>query len=970
MTADDDSLATVPLAERIVDQAPRHSPLWKLLSRWLLSFEAWLRSRGGTPLRNGIRLFWAVIGIVGVVLLIGPVINPPLTLDDILSSSDTATDRWIARDFSAEYTVDVADDGALVTVVEERITAFFPDDVDESGIQRVIPTEFQGHALEPSAISATIDGESVDVKQASDPTTLTLSVDAGQRLQGDHVVVVRYTLHDLAFETGDRITGDPVHLLEWDVFGPAWPQGLAGLEVTVRIADKLDEALVRQPRGIVVWTLLSAGEWLEPEPSSPPGFTTYQFSNDQNLPPHASAIFTFVFEPGPITMPAPSAWFWVATFGPLLPLAFLLVTLLFSIAARLVAWSDARGRPWYVAQSEPPDDTTARLAAHILRAPRALELGDALQAIPEKDATARDRILAAGRAAKRTGRLGDIPRALRLYALGSERREQLTRGLRRIPEGFVRDAFIAAPIALTIVQWGVIRQLSYQAKLAIVWWPLAFVVASTVVALVVLTLALSARPLTEKGAILKQHLLGIDAFAEQTSLLERSSLRDPALPYAVLTSPPREAGAAVAELVEAELEERIPRRSWVTSDFLTPARLGVRVLALLVVLGSIAIVVFTPNPYQRTHRYLAYSDDVPGSSWTQVEGFAAEAELTRDDENRAVIQASETLTVRFEEGSSLPPQLVRQWRTTVDGQALDVTIESVEMDGSPVPYRTETDYDSIAMRTTLSEVVIGEHEVRIEYRIGSAAFAAESADGILVDRVRWAALLQGWKYDYGNDEDVLEPLSLEFRVDEELAAEAEDAGWITLETSPDVRAGEWPDAVVPFGAVSGETGAEAAVETTSRSDGVAVHSLEIGEAEFGGYPWTLTIRDLGTMLDFPAGTFAGPDESALRATRFAETWPLVTAVVMGWLGAGLALLGFVLVLRRKMAPVGPGLTRDVLRWLVPALAIGASILFVWVSMEVAADHPAVGPSGWAALVALVGAGISLWLGWRRGKETT
>lgn len=971
MTADDEPESAVALEDRITDDPPQHSPLWRILSAWLLSLEAWLRSRGGERLRTGIRAFWGLIGAVGLFLLLGPVINPPLTLDDITSSAETATEQWIARDFAVDYTVALAEDGTLVAQVEERITAYFPSDVDQSGIQRTLVTDFEGHALRPSDISASFDGSSIELGRQAEPTLLTLTMDAGQRLQGDHDFVLRYTLHDLAFVTDDRSTGTSVDLLEWDVFGPRWSTALAGIDVRVSIANELNAALVRDPRGTVAWTLLSDGEWLQPEEVSPAGFTTYAFSNDQNLPPYANAIFTFVFEPGTIAMPEPSTWFWVQTFGPLLPLLLLLATLLLAVAARLVAWSDERGRPWYVAQFDPPKGVPARLAAHILRTPRTLELAEALQAIPRRGAAAARRapLLAAGRAAQRSGRLGDAARALALYVRGPERGQLLARNLRRIPRGFVRDAFIGAPIALTLVQWGIVRQLSHQTLLSVVWWPVAFVVASTIISVIVLVIALSARPLTRDGALLRQHLLGIGVYAERTNLLERGTLADAALPYAVLTAPPRATGAAIAARIETELREAIPSRSWRTSDYLTAPRLAVRILALFVVAGSIAVAAGVANPYQRTDDYVAYSGDVPGSPWTQVEGFAAEAELSRDDDGHAVIEASETVTVLFEDGSPLPPQLVRQWRSLVDGQDLDMSIERVLLDGSPVPFATEAELDTLVMRTTMASAITGQHELRIDYRIGSAAVADPGDGGEIIDRVWWNALLDGWKYDYGNDDGLLEPLSLEFRLSEELAGLANQAGWITLDTSPDVRASEWPAAVIPFGDVRLEPDSDATTEKTVVDDGVLTHTLEIGYTALDSYPWSITIRDLGTMLDFPAGTFVGPDAAALGGVQFAATWPLVATVVLGWLAFVLASLGLVVTARRRGAPMAAGVLRDALRWLVPALAIGASILFVWISVGVAANHPAVGPTGWAALAGLVGAGVSLWLGWRGARHS-
>lgn len=272
------------------------------------------------------------------------------------------------------------------------------------------------------------------------------------------------------------------------MFGPSWPQGLARLDVRVTIPEDVDDRLIRQPRGSLAWTIIGGGEWLEPEPGGTDE-VTYQFTNDQRIPPHANAWFTMSFEPGTFTMPAPSPLFWVQSFGPLAPLGFLAITLLLAFAARAVAWSDARGRPWFVAQFAPPKGVTPRMAALILRAPAAMELAEALVAARGSrldSGNPRELLVAAAKVARRTGHIGDRPRAVTRYLGAAERGAQLKVGLRRIPRGFVRDLFIAAPIALTIVQWGLVRQLSEQAVLAVVWWPVAFVMASSLIAAFVL----------------------------------------------------------------------------------------------------------------------------------------------------------------------------------------------------------------------------------------------------------------------------------------------------------------------------------------------------------------------------------------------------------------------------------------------------------------------------------------------------
>lgn len=964
---------TTPELDRIADDAPRHTPLWALLSRWLLATEAWLRSHGGDPLRTTIRGFWLLIAFAGIGLLIGPVINKPLTLDDITSSASTATERWIARTIAIDYTIDLADDGTLVAQVEERFTAFFPDDVEATGIERVLATQYQGHDLAPRDITATVNGEPLELGRSETPTELTLTLDTGEQLQGDHDFVLRYTLHHLAYDTDDRSTGEPVQVLEWDVFGPSWPTGFAALEVRLDLPQQLDDRLVRAPRGGLAWTLLVASDWLEPEADSPAGRAVYTFTNEQNIPPHANAWFTVVLEPGSIVMPPRSPWFWVQTWGPLAPLALLLATLLLTLAARAVAWSDARGRPWYVAQSEPPPRVPVGIAAQVMGSRRGLELAEALEqhshlrrrAAPDARLTSLERV---GHAARRAGRLGDLPRALRRFFSAAERREQYVRGLRRVPHGFVRDAFVWAPISLTLVQWGLVRQLSHQVALAVVWWPVAFVAASTAIAVLVLTLALTAHPLTRKGALVRQHLLGVKVFADRTSLFERATLRDPAMAHAALLADPRRAGEIITERVETELGSESDPHGWRTPDFVTAPRMLVRFSALLVVVGTVLVMALAPNPYERGQGYLGYGWDIRGALYTEVESFRAEAVLTRDGEGRAVIEVVETVDVVFEADAPLPPQVVRQWRSEVDGQSLDLSIDRVLLDGRPVSHVVQPDLDTLLVRTTMAEPLEGAHEFTVEYTLGSAAVAAEYGPaGEIVDRVRWAALLRGWKYEYGRESPPLEPFEIALSIDPVLLDTALRAGWITLDRESAEWSPDWQDDVVAFGHVDVLGDGDAAVETIGAGDvdGLLRHSLALGfAAERETYSWQLTVDDVGVMIDFAPGTFTGPDVGALRAVGFATIAPLIATLAAGLLALGVAALGVTTAVRRPTGEPEEGLPRDLLRWLAPALGLAAALLFLWTSFDIVGDHPHLPLLGLGVLSGIAGGWWALAAGWR------
>lgn len=975
-TSDVTGADLTPPAGSVSVDPPRHTPLWAALSAFLLSLEGWLRSHGGEPLRYTIRGFWMLVAAIGIFLLVGPVINKPMTLDDILSSADTATERWIARDLAVEYTVDIADDGTLVTRVEERITAFFPDDVDASGIERLLVTQYQGNELNPSDIEATLNGEPLEPRAVETPTELTLTLDAGERLTGDHEFVLRYTLQHLATDAIDEASGEPVQLLEWDVLGPNFGSAFTNFSMRLDLSDALTDSLVRDPRGGLAWTLLAASSWLEPEADSPAGRSVYELTNDQNIPPNANAWFTVVLEPGTVELPPPSTWFWVQTWGPLAPLVLLALTLLFAIAARAVAWSNARGRPWYVAQSEPPDDVSVRLAARILRSRRSLELAETLESHAllrrrTPAATRRASLEHVGHAARRAGRLGDLPRALRRYAslTLAESREQYARGFRRIPHGFVRDAFIWAPIALTIVQWGVVRQLSYQVPLAVVWWPAAFVAGSTVLAAVIVALAYTAHPLTTEGAVLRQHLQGVHLYAERTQLFARTTLRDPALAHAVLLADARDAGSAIAEQVEAELGPDRDPSAWRTPDFLTAPRLAVRALALLALVGTALTVALIPSPSIAGNDYAAYTYDF-GTYGTEIESFEADAVLTRSDDGRAVIAVTETVGLLMDGNTSQPGQVIRQWADSVNRQSLGLTIGEVRLDGRDVSHVVEREGDTQLVRTTMSEPLDGEHTLTVEYTLASAAVAAvRGQNGETVDRVHWVALLDGWRSRFGGEDRVVEPFTFSMTADPALLDDAIVAGWDYRDPDTADRAEDWMIDAYPFGEVPDDLADGAYTERAEPAGGgLETYTLSLGTDADGGTPWAVDRPYSGVLLDFPAGTFTGPDDGALRAQTIADITPPAAAIAVGILALALGGLCAVGAPRRPSGDVAEGLARDVLRWLAPALGVSAVVLFVWITLELPADDPRLAISGIGALAGIAGGWLALAVGWRGPRK--
>lgn len=836
------------------------------MARVLTAIEARLRARGKVGIRWLIRLIWLVIAGVALFVLVGPVINAPLDLDDVLASADIDEVDWVARDVNLDYTVTRDADGHFVAEVRETFTAHFLNDASASEIERAVVTEFQGRDVRFELHSATVDGEDAQVRITRTPAMTTIGVglaDTGETageaageaaggaegtaeaggtrdtggagadvLSGQHEIVLSYELHNLVTEKIDTATDRMIDEWSWPLFA-RWPQATVGIEASFTFEKSLDDALIRAPSAYIGWLLVSGSERLEPEETTAE-WVRYSFCNDQNLPPNADFWITAEFAPGTFELPPTTSLFWVQRWGPLLPLAVLGVMLLFALAARRVVWADSAGRPWYTARSEPPNDLPPELAARLLRKPWHAELVDALRARPRRrhrvdpsldpavrsgyvDDTRggaqarRERWLRhVAEAGRRAGRLGSLPAVMGQRTRWSTTHDPiLERGLRWVPDSYVRDSFVLAPIAITLLQWGLLRQLSHQTILAAIWLPAMFVLVSTALAVATIVAVSAPRPLTPDGAIMRQHLKGIDVYARATRLLERGPVDDALLPYAVLFERPRRAGDAVTELAAREAGDRHLARNWRTARFISAPAIVALTAALACLAGAIVWVSVAPPPYAHTNDHITRFDDLPGTHNTQVTGFEIAAELTRDATGHARLDVTERHTVEFAASGGYVPQFAREWPASRLGQDLGIEQVTMRIDGALVPTRegqvatARSHYVVSQLETVLS----GEHEIEVTYTLASPIVAARSVPAGLTDAVspdhasadpatadpantateqlRWTAWYHFWEDEYYvNPRNAFDgrapvrPIRLEFTLAPELVDAVQQGGWI------------------------------------------------------------------------------------------------------------------------------------------------------------------------------------------------
>jgi hypothetical protein len=935
----------------------RQTPLYRWLSAALLRIEARSRARGSRGTRLAARAVWSLVAAVGILLLVGPVINEPMGFDDYIEAAGTSDETWIARSFEADYTLVRDADGRLRMEVEERITALFPEGADESGVERVIAGQYEGHDVRPTLVSAEFDGVSVEPEIRERGTSTEFSVDAGERLEGDHDLVLRYTLQDVAHAAFDESTRAWTDELEWDAFGPDWRHGSGSTTVSVTVPRDLVDAFARDPRAGLSWLLVSSSVELTAD-SETPETITYEVVTDQNLPPHSAYWFRMHFDPGTFAMPAPPILYWVMVVGPFVPLLAAVLVLLLALAARAVAWGDARGRAWFVPQSQPDPDLPATVAARLWRAVGTATLVRALADYQETLATGPAAPRAKGlsrlwrrrrrerpegdsgagrgtarqtlaRELHRTGRVGNWPHAWREYLGAPAWRDTFERGLRRVPAGFVRDNFAGASLALPVLQLGLARQLSHQFPLSVYWWPVAVVALTTALGLAVLAIAYTARPLTRRGTFAREHLLGIRLFAEKTLVAERATLGDPLLPYAVMFAPPRRAAAIVRRAMDDAGVDRTVARD---PGLLGGGRIALRTGAVLLVVVAFALANLVPSPTVRPEEDAVFRGDVPGSYGVFVREFAADGMLERDADGGYTLAVEERLAVSISGSTSRVPQVMRQWTDRAEGVDTGLVVTSVTVDGEPVEFVTSRLEGKALLQTTMPDAREGEHDVVISYRLEDPVITSASG-GEWHDEIRWTALNAGWTFGWEG--------LLEFDMDTRVQVERVGA---TL-TVP----AELADTATAADALAYRQGRDFALREPDRvvRDGDTVSYILTPEPDDDG-------DDLGLRLTFDEGALEEPHRAGAWLWNAWRDVPPVATVVLSLLALAAGAVGII-----RGSRLRSGALRDVARWVAPAAAAATLPVFVWTTGDWSGDEPAFAGLVVCVLAALAAAVWSL-----------
>jgi Predicted membrane protein len=322
------------------------------------------------------RLARALAATFGALLLIGATALPATAADDpgasfddpavvALDAAGTGVDDFEFASFDAVYDLSRGGDGRSQLRTVETLVAVFPDYDQNRGIRRAIPTDYKGHST-GIRIERVTDGagnpRSFEVSSGEGGFTLvTIAVPQGQYVHGEQTYVIEYTQNDVTATSTDLSDGVTRDEFYWDVNGTGWAQPFGEVSATVRVGSDLVPALTGE--AYCYWGYDTDDDTCAIDHDGSGEFT----ASVTDLSAYQNMTVVVSFAQG--TFAGAPVWAYV----PILAIVagiLVLFGLVVALVTRFVLWRDARGRGIVIAQYEPAEGLSALLAANIADKPK------------------------------------------------------------------------------------------------------------------------------------------------------------------------------------------------------------------------------------------------------------------------------------------------------------------------------------------------------------------------------------------------------------------------------------------------------------------------------------------------------------------------------------------------------------------------------------------------------------------------
>jgi uncharacterized membrane protein YgcG len=489
-----------------------------------------------------------------------------------------SVDDFSFASMDARYLLDRDDEGHSTLATTETLVARFPETDQNRGIRRNIPTHYRGQPTELSIDSVTdgngaeLDYETETISDDSDADYLSVTIADDDFVRGEQTYVISYTQRYVILFPDDSTDEE----FYWEVNGTGWAQPFDTVTATVRVAPELVAHLTG--RTACYQGGSESGAACDSLGSAADGDEFVIEASASDLAAREGLTLAVGFAAGTFV---PRDDSFTANPFPLIGLLGTVAALAAGVVAvvvRKTRWSNAAGRPTIIPEYLPPagvnmlqagDVLGARATSRALTAQflqfavrgnvRVLEgtgknhfllelhsrdgLDETERGVLDALFPADTDIGAVRDLKKSNSKMGTALQKVRARA----RKRMLTDGLRENRGGTLRRWLITAvPIISAIA---IVASIAALVSEVAAGWPALFLALAVLASIVTLAFLIEVRPLTARGAELRDYLKGVTVYI---SLAEADRLRVLQSPQGALRTPyrPVDAGPVTTEPVQ------------------------------------------------------------------------------------------------------------------------------------------------------------------------------------------------------------------------------------------------------------------------------------------------------------------------------------------------------------------------------------------------------------------------------------
>ena len=282
-----------------------------------------------------------------------------------LDAVGTGVDDFEFASFDALYELSRADDGRSHLRTVETFVAVFPEFDQNRGIRRALVTDYKGHSTSLHMVSVTDEnGVPRPYEVATDDegfTTVTIAVPEGQYVHGEQTYVLEYTQTDVTATSTDLVDNVTRDEFYWDTNGTGWRQPFGEVSATLRVSAEIRSALTGEAYCYYGYEGSTDQCQITSEGDGEFTASVSDLFGGQNM------TIVVSFDEG--TFAGAPFWAYVPILA-LLAIALTIFGLLFALITRFVFWRDAPGRGTIIAQYEGPEGLGMFVASNIAGKPR------------------------------------------------------------------------------------------------------------------------------------------------------------------------------------------------------------------------------------------------------------------------------------------------------------------------------------------------------------------------------------------------------------------------------------------------------------------------------------------------------------------------------------------------------------------------------------------------------------------------